>query len=395
MSLKTKFMYSGTSVDVIQYNEEAATDELRPGVYSVQFHMMKGYYLSIVSDKFELPPTLFGNVHARIDKCLRAYQDREGSTGVLMTGDKGTGKTLLMSALANAAIDRLNLPVIMVRGEHLGEAFESFISQLGECVVLFDEFGKHYAKDKQALMLSYFDGIDKTKRLNIVTENAMASLNDFILDRPGRALYHFKYRKLDEPSVVGYCQQMKFPEERLEELLSIYRRARSFSFDMLQNIVAEVERSGEPVKAALADMNIDIWMEPDYMKLVEVSRVPDYELSDSDFCRFTPIEGREVITVPDDDSYQTYTNVTFLGERSEEFEKQVRLGMSSKSEGKPVLEADIQQHMVRKHSVTIQEGDLVYTDTEKAVYEDEGFVMVFQRGVKPPPVGSYSSSMYY
>ena len=139
--MQTKYMINGTTVSVINLNTETTLDYLPPKIYTVQFNPVQGFYLSIVKDQLAVPDKIYGIAHARVDKCIKTYSSRTASTGILLTGDKGTGKSLLMSLLANAAITELNLPVIMITEPFEGEAFTTFISDIGECCVVFDEFG--------------------------------------------------------------------------------------------------------------------------------------------------------------------------------------------------------------------------------------------------------------
>ena len=379
MTMSTKYMLRGTTIDIIQYNEDQAVDKLPPAVYSVHNAPFRGYYLSCVSDTFELPPKLFGNIEQRIEKCLRAFSERHGSTGVLLTGHKGTGKTLLMSALANEAMKRFDIPTIMVREAHHGEGFESFMRLIGPCVVLFDEFGKHYDKsEEQARLLSYFDGIDKTKRLNVVTENQQYDLNAFLLDRPGRALYHFKYRKLDEESVRGFCEASDLPADRLDELISIYHRTSTFTFDMLQNIVAETKRTGESIKSALKDMNIDLWVDPEYMRLIAIndkrhpSRIPSFVRG------YEPIKGDDIFAIPDEDnSFIEIRWNTIVAQDDDDDEPDYA--------PEPRAISKVPDSTMEKYShCQVEFEELKFRDKKKLIFETIAYQFVFEPNAAPP-----------
>ena len=212
--MQTKFMINGSTINVFNMNEETALDYLPAKIYTLKYDDFSGFFLEITKDILELPEKIYGKTMERVNKCLQTYQERTASTGILLTGDKGTGKSLLMSLLANEAIDKLELPVILIKDAFNGTKFVSFIESLGECCLVFDEFGKMYVSDDrhtgdnevpQKALLSLMDGVDKTKRLIIMTENHEFDINEFMLNRPSRVYYHFRYRKLDEESIVGYC----------------------------------------------------------------------------------------------------------------------------------------------------------------------------------------------
>ena len=265
--MSTKFIIAGNQVQVVQLNDDTMLDLLPPKVYTVCVDPYGAFYLEVTKDKLKIPTKIYGNTVRRAEKCIATYLDRDASTGVLMTGDKGTGKTLLMSLLANKAIDELNLPVIMIKDSFSGEKFTRFIAQIGEACLLFDEVGKMYTSSihgddddsvSQAELLGLMDGVDKTKRLIIMTENSEYDINAFMLNRPSRLFYHFKYGKMEESSIAGYCGDKDITDSIITEIVELSRRSLIFSFDMLQSIVEEYLRFGSSIKECIADLNIEI-----------------------------------------------------------------------------------------------------------------------------------------
>lgn len=265
--MQTKYMISGSRVNIIKLNENTALDVLPPKVYTVNFNPLDGFYLSVTKDELTLPEKIYGRAIERVDKCVRTYKDRTQSTGVLLTGDKGTGKTLLMSLLANRVIAELDLPVILIKEPFSGGAFVSFIELIGECALVFDEFGKMYSSSSsddgvsQDSLLSLMDGVDKTKRLIILTENKEFDISEFMLNRPSRVYYHFRYSKLDEDSITGYCADRGVDTIIIKDIVDLSRRSSIFSFDMLQSIVEEHLRFDCPIDEVVQDLNIDIRQE--------------------------------------------------------------------------------------------------------------------------------------
>ncbi len=286
--IKNKFMLSDTKVEVVQFNDATALDELPPQVYTLNFHQMFGFWLNITKPLLALPPKIYGNAHERVQKCIQTYNDRDAATGILMTGDKGTGKSLLMSLLANTAITELGLPVILVTQAYEGERFTSFIASLGECCLVFDELGKMYKSTvreegvHQEALLGLLDGVDKTKRLVIMTENQSMDISEFMLNRPSRIYYHFKYKKLDEVSIQDYCEDFNVGDEVIKEILDLSRRSRIFSFDMLQTIVEEHLRFGQSVSDLTDELNIDTRQEDatemEIIRMVSKDQSVEYEL---------------------------------------------------------------------------------------------------------------------
>jgi len=257
-------MIGGNSVHVVKFNGDTALDVLPPRVYTVKYEKNQGfYYLDIVGENLHVPEKIYGTVHARTEKCINTYKDRSTSTGILLTGDKGTGKSLLTAMLANAAIAELKLPVLVIKEAYEGEKFMSFIESVGECCLLFDEFGKMYSKSshserpKQDVLLTMMDGIDKTKRFIIMTENSEFEISEFMLGRPSRIYYHFRYTKLDELSIQEYCDDYNLSRQFTADVIALSRHMSSFSFDVLQTIVEEHQRFGTPVSECVVDLNIN------------------------------------------------------------------------------------------------------------------------------------------
>ena len=60
-------------------------------------------------------------------------------------------------------------------------------------------------------MLTLFDGFSTGKKMFIVTCNSLYDLNDYLVNRPGRFLYHFRF---DYPTAEEITQYL---QDKLEE----------------------------------------------------------------------------------------------------------------------------------------------------------------------------------
>jgi len=386
--MQTKFMTNGTTVSVMKLNEDQLADKLPAKIYNVQFNQLTGFYLSIVKDQLEVPQTVYGNTLARVAKCMETYVTRDMSTGILLTGDKGTGKTLLMSVLANKMITDLNLPVLLIKDAYAGNQFVTFIETIGECVIVFDEFGKMYAANDrhnndndvpQKALLSLMDGTDKTKRMFIMTENSEFDINDFMLNRPSRIYYHFKYRKLDEMSVTGYCGDYGVSKKITQEIVELSRRSKIFSFDMLQSIVEEHLRFGCDIETATTDLNIDTREQRgdmiEVLKIMERGSNVQREIFDTPF-----------VTKPDQNNY-VYIKVKTSKEQK----------IAAVTAGAPAAIANqivkamegssIDEDDNSFEEIHVSDSDLAYEQEGKLVYETDEYVFVVRN--VPIPKNDY------
>lgn len=281
--MTTKFMYSGNFVNVASINEDTALDHLKPKIYDVCYNAMQGqYYLECLKARFDLPSKIYGSHTSRADHIIKSYKKRDSSTGVLFSGDKGSGKTLLAQIVCNRLLSE-GIPVILINSPFSGQAFNTFMESIGECIVFFDEFGKVYSTDDgdkpvvagssgngQTDLLTFFDGTTSSKRLIFVTENSVRDINEYMINRPGRLLYHFHYQKLEESVIKEYCNAMGVSQQFLDELLAYTRRTREISFDIMKAIVEEHLEYGSDIKSVQEMLNI-----PDIQHSVEMFDILD------------------------------------------------------------------------------------------------------------------------
>jgi KaiC/GvpD/RAD55 family RecA-like ATPase len=258
-----KFYKNGTTVRVFDYDDNQVVDKLEPAIYTI-CQDLSGFYLNFINDKFEVPEKIYGSTNERANKILKTYDDRPRSTGVLMSGDKGSGKTMLSSVISNKMLER-GLPVILVERPYSGPSFIEFINNIGECVLFFDEFAKVFDKvnedddenKTQNSLLSVFDGAHTIKRLILLTENETYNINTYMLNRPGRIYYHFKYTKLEETLVRQYCKANKVPENIVQAILLRIDSSKEFSFDALKAVVEEYLRFKEDIVEIFNNLNIE------------------------------------------------------------------------------------------------------------------------------------------
>ena len=235
-------------------------DKLPAGVYSVCFEEMKGLFMTKHAD-LEVKEKVYGIHEHKIQKVMRNFENMDRNLGVILSGDKGIGKSLFSRLLSQMMIDK-GYPVILVDTYYKGiAAYLESIQQ--ECMILFDEFDKTFydedsagVNDPQTEMLGLFDGISSGKKLFVVTCNFIYRMNNYIINRPGRFHYHFRFEYPNAKEICEYLNDKLKPEYHGEipNVLSFSKKF-NLNFDCLRSIAFEIN-NGETFKDAIKDLNI-------------------------------------------------------------------------------------------------------------------------------------------
>lgn len=226
--------------------------------YRVCFSNNTGFFLSKYAD-IKINEKIYGIHEAKATKVLRSFSAFYRNLGVILSGDKGIGKSLFAKLLARRAMDENNLPVIIVNAYFPGIAeYLNAIDQ--EVLVLFDEFDKTFASgsgfDPQAEMLTLFDGVSQGKKLFVVTCNDLRNLNNYLVNRPGRFHYHFRFDYPGPKEITEYLED-KIPAEMYDEIVKIigFSHKVPLNYDCLRAIAFELSL-GLKFEDAIADLNI-------------------------------------------------------------------------------------------------------------------------------------------
>jgi hypothetical protein len=241
------------------YGEDVKTYKRLPiASYEVDFHKMIGFFLTARPDLVANEDKIYGNHEKRVDKVMQSFKMSDRNFGIILSGQKGIGKSLFARILAQRCIEA-SLPVITVTSYVPGIAdFISSIEQ--EVVVIFDEFEKTFGKqdeyDPQEEMLSLFDGLDNGKKLFVITCNEVKKLNSYLLNRPGRFHYHFNIKNPSGDEVREYMTD-KLQSQYHGEIDRIVNFASTINitYDYLRAIAFELNQ-GYTFEEALGDLNI-------------------------------------------------------------------------------------------------------------------------------------------
>ena len=249
------FLKSGNTFTVSSKEAMDLHDFLPAGNYVVkQNPMNKQFYLEEI-DSFEIKGKLYGDTTRHAERILNTFQDRGTSTGVMLTGEKGSGKTLLTKRISmNAAAQ--GIPTIVINAPWCGDNFNSFMQNIDQpCVILFDEFEKVYSKEEQEAILTLLDGVYPSKKLFLLTCNDKWRVDQHMRNRPGRIFYMIDFRGLDVNFVREYCNDNLNNKGHIDAVCNLSSIFSQFNFDMLKAMVEDMNRYGETPQEVIKLLN--------------------------------------------------------------------------------------------------------------------------------------------
>ena len=251
----TRFIKNGNAFTVASDESMDVRDMLPPGNYTVKEMPMGGpLYLEHIDD-FNRPSKVYGDCLKNTDRVIRTFMDRPNATGVMLTGEKGSGKTLLTKNIA-IELAAQGVPTIVINAPWHGDKFNSFIQTIEQpCAILFDEFEKVYDRDQQEAILTLLDGVFPTKKLFLLTCNDKYRVDYHMRNRPGRVYYMMEFKGLDVNFIREYCEDNLKNKEYIDKVCNITTLFGQFNFDMLKALVEEMNRYNETPQEALRMLN--------------------------------------------------------------------------------------------------------------------------------------------
>lgn len=242
-----------------------AYDTIPAGTYDICFADRVGFFLSRRAD-MTVAEKVYGVQGTKVDKVINSFKSFGRNLGVILSGDKGIGKSLTAKMIAGAAIKE-GYPVLLASRFISGIA--EFIESIDqEVMILFDEFDKTFKSsgdnNPQDTMLSLFDGTTTGKKLFVVTCNKLNGLNDYLVNRPGRFHYHFRFDYPDADAIRTYLHD-KLDEKYYDQIQAVVDFAAKIdlNYDCLRAISFELNL-GTPFAEAIKDLNIINLNETDY-----------------------------------------------------------------------------------------------------------------------------------
>jgi hypothetical protein len=254
VSPSSLYVKNGNTFSVASHGSLDVREVLPAQTYVLKLDPNHGFYMETV-ENFSLPPKVYGDTTRLADRVIHTFLSRPRSTGVLLVGDKGSGKTLLARAISLECISR-SIPTLIINTPFKGDSFNSFIQSITQpCVIIFDEFEKVYNNKDQEHILTLLDGVFQSQKLFILTSNEKHRIDDNMKNRPGRIFYLFNFKGLDESFVREYCEDNLKDKSKIDDIIRVSSLFDSFNFDLLCAFVEEVNRYNEDPRDLIELLN--------------------------------------------------------------------------------------------------------------------------------------------
>lgn len=234
------------------FNALTIEQTLKPTTYLFNFDDFGNCFLEDVED-FKFPEKIY-DVNDNLRKYIRkSYDANKKNLGVLLTGNKGQGKSLTAKLICS----ELEQPTIIINKQIPADVnFVKFLSEIKQDHTLFvDEFEKLFDTKKesnetngyhtQETFLSFMDGVltNEHKVLFLLTTND--GVNEFFINRPSRIKFLQEYNELPEELFnLITDDKLNNPEYKqdLEDNISLV----NLNIDLLISIIDDINLFDEP-----------------------------------------------------------------------------------------------------------------------------------------------------
>ena len=242
------------STDGLDYDLEAGK------VYNLNIERYSGDITFEVAPSLELPTKVYTTEDDErfVKKVLEQYGNIEsGVLGVMLSGLKGSGKTVTVKNIANKS----NLPIILIDKGFAPYQFKNLFSKLGdvEACFIFDEVDKLGEDYDDTFLLQVLDGANTTgKKLMLFTCNDEDEINQCLIDRCSRIRYWKKFDEMSASMSETILKDKLDDKGKVKPLLDfIQEKFGVISFDNVASFINEVnDYPNDSFESLFEDMNL-------------------------------------------------------------------------------------------------------------------------------------------
>lgn len=268
----------------------ARREGLEPGIYTL-VPTMTGILLRPSGTSKPVPKRIYGTAQQQARRIITTYLDRRNNntnTGVQLTGLKGSGKSLTAALVINELIEKHDAAVINMTMPIPGDKLQALIGTTNQMIVLdFDEYDKVYAakgeesRKVQESLLSFLSGGMNSGILSLISVNDPSYINPYMVDRPGRVFYRFRYNGLPRAVIRGFAEDALKNKSLVETFVRKISRINEVSFDILTSVVEDINRFDGTVEDSMDAMGYGDCIGDEFCRMVfhkgvDVSGLYDY-----------------------------------------------------------------------------------------------------------------------
>lgn len=270
------YAFDGAVINLIP-RSTTISPSMPAGTYTFHFDQNRGLWLEACDAVPAVTCKVYGDTARRVEKSWAAFKRRTGNTGVLLSGEPGMGKSMFIKLICEKAYAE-GIPVILLKSNFPGVT--DYLAKItSEVLVVMDEFEKNFrdlnsdSEDNHAQdsFLSLMDGMTDGKKMFIAAVNETWKLNKFMINRPGRFLYHYKFGYLSQQEICEFIEdRVSSPEHRT--FLETALLAHDVNYDSLAAICSEINAGMDP-QETLDDLNLSEDMTQAYDAVVKINGV--------------------------------------------------------------------------------------------------------------------------
>lgn len=233
--------------------------DLEPNkVYTVELDRYTDEITFTIAPDLVMPEKVYETEDSNkfVDKVINHFnKSKDGTTGVMLSGLKGSGKTITAKVIALKS----NLPIILIdksfRPSFLAKLFNKLVET--PACILFDEVDKLGEDYDDDYLLKILDGANTCgKKLVLCTCNNASDISEYLKDRCSRIRYWKEFDELS-PSLIA-----KILEDRLNDKEEIGGLTdfiiSNFGVISFDNIVSFVDEANEYPNATYEELFEDM-----------------------------------------------------------------------------------------------------------------------------------------
>lgn len=254
-----EFVKMGNEIRVRPNLDGMSYDLINSKVYDLKWNSFEGYGYFVENGDLNMPKKLYKlEEDDKFISRVLTYFNSESSgktTGVMLAGTKGTGKTMLSKRIALES----NLPIIVVDtrfpSRALNKVFKGFTTPV---CILFDEIEKNEDWWSTKDLLGFLDGVEaNAKKIVLMTCNETGEIDDNMFDRCSRIRYFKKYEANSNEVFVRFMAEDKGVPNIDDVVEFIKEHLEVKSFDNISSFLDEILLCPDlTLEEIMKDMNL-------------------------------------------------------------------------------------------------------------------------------------------